>query len=273
MALKTKAFSIIRLCDTQEPAHWATHPRPTGTGHVAFRAALAADTPEILRGLTCDRRVVKLDYFRSRSMEANSSTLDFVLRDVARLLRKRFEQNARGSGLTRSQWRVLTYLAQNEGINQSGLAELLDMEPITLCRIVDKLQAFGLIERHPHRSDRRVWILHLTPAAQTKLMQVRKLGDMTRSEALGRSFRYRQLAPVGDTTSVEIESHGRMQLVGGRAKASNSWLIQAKSIRNSTAPTWSKAATTVLRTKSIVCPAVRRRPGKLQAQIALPSRN
>src|SRR5258708_17605369 len=112
-------------------------------------------------------------------MAANSSNLDFVVHDVARLLRKRFEQNARGSGLTRSQWQVLTYLAQNEGINQIGLAELLDVEPITLCRIVDKLQAFGLIERHLLPSDRRVWVLHLTPAARPKLMQVRKLGDMT----------------------------------------------------------------------------------------------
>jgi DNA-binding MarR family transcriptional regulator len=100
------------------------------------------------------------------------------------LLRKRFEQNARVSELTRSQWQVLTYLARNEGISQSGLAELLDVEPITLCRIADRLQAFGLIERHPHRSDRRVWILHLTPTAHLKLMQVPKLGDMTRSEAL-----------------------------------------------------------------------------------------
>ena len=87
----------------------------------------------------------------STSMEANSSTLDFLLHDVARLLRMRFEQNARGSGLTRSQWQVLTYLARNEGISQSGLAELLDVEQITLCRIVDKLQAVGLIERHLHR--------------------------------------------------------------------------------------------------------------------------
>jgi MarR family transcriptional regulator, transcriptional regulator for hemolysin len=117
-------------------------------------------------------------------MEANSSTLNFLLHDVARLLRKRFEQNARGSGLTRSQWQVLTYLAQNEGINQRGLAELLDVEPITLCRIVDKLQALGLIQRHPHPSDRRIWILHLMPTAHPKLIPVRKLGDMTMSEAL-----------------------------------------------------------------------------------------
>jgi MarR family transcriptional regulator for hemolysin len=120
----------------------------------------------------------------SRSMEANSSTLDFVLHDVAQLLRKRFEQSARGSGLTRSQWQVLAYLAQNEGINQSGLAELLDVEPITLGRIVDKLEMLGLIQRHPHPSDRRIWLLRLTTAARPKLTQVHKLGDVTRGEAL-----------------------------------------------------------------------------------------
>ena len=117
-------------------------------------------------------------------MEPNAPTLGFLLHDVARLLRKRFEQNARGSGLTRSQWQVLAYLAQNEGINQSGLADLLEIEPITLGRIVDKLQTLALIERHPHPSDRRVWLLHLTPAARSKLTQLRRLGDVTRGEAL-----------------------------------------------------------------------------------------
>jgi DNA-binding MarR family transcriptional regulator len=117
-------------------------------------------------------------------MDANSPTLGFLLHEVARLLRKRFEQNARGSGLTRSQWQVLAYLSQNEGINQSGLAELLDVEPITLGRIVDKLETLGLIERHPHPTDRRIWLLHLTPDARPKLTQLHKLGDITRSEAL-----------------------------------------------------------------------------------------
>jgi MarR family transcriptional regulator for hemolysin len=117
-------------------------------------------------------------------MNANLSNMGFLLHDVARLLRKRFEQNARGSGLTRSQWQVLAYLARNEGIHQSGLAELLDVEPITLSRIVDKLQALGLIHRHPHPSDRRVWLLSLTPAAHPKLEQLRELGDLTRAEAL-----------------------------------------------------------------------------------------
>ena len=168
MALKAKAFSIIRLCDTQEASPLGNAPRATGTGHVAFDLRL--------------RRIHLLEV--CTSMEANSSTLNFLLHDVARLLRERFEQNAHGSGLTRSQWQVLTYLAQNKGINQSRLAELLDVEPITLCRIVDKLQATGLIQRHPHPSDRRIWILHLMPAAHPTLIAVRKLGDMTRSEAL-----------------------------------------------------------------------------------------
>ena len=117
-------------------------------------------------------------------MEINSCTLDFVLQEVARLLRRRYEQVARGAGLTRTQWRALTYLAQNEGINQSGLADLLDVEPISLCRLADRLEVCGLIERHPDPSDRRAWVLRLTPAARSKLTEARKLGDMTHNEAL-----------------------------------------------------------------------------------------
>jgi MarR family transcriptional regulator, transcriptional regulator for hemolysin len=117
-------------------------------------------------------------------MEANSPALGFLLHDVARLLKKRFEQHARGSGLTRSQWQALAYLARNEGISQSALAELLEVEPITLARIADKLEALSLVERRPHPSDRRMWLLHLTPAAHAKLEQVRKLAGFTYGEAL-----------------------------------------------------------------------------------------
>ena len=116
--------------------------------------------------------------------EIESPTLGFLLHEVARLLRKRFEQVSRESGLIRSQWQALAYLAQHEGINQSGLAEFLDLEPITLSRILDKLEAGGLIERHPHPSDRRVWILRLAPAGRLKLMQARELGEIARREAL-----------------------------------------------------------------------------------------
>jgi MarR family transcriptional regulator, transcriptional regulator for hemolysin len=117
-------------------------------------------------------------------LEVDSPALGFLLHEVARLLRKRFEQNARGCGLTRSQWQVMTYLAQNEGINQARLAELLEIEPITLGRILDKLETRRLIERHPHPTDRRTWLLHFVEAAHPKLERVRELGDVTRGEAL-----------------------------------------------------------------------------------------
>ena len=117
-------------------------------------------------------------------MEVGSPSLGFLLHEVARLLRKRFEQNARGCGLTRSQWQVLTYLAQNEGTNQARLAELLEIEPITLGRILDRLETRSLIERHPHPTDRRTWLLHLVDAAHPQLERVRELGEFTRNEAL-----------------------------------------------------------------------------------------
>jgi DNA-binding MarR family transcriptional regulator len=117
-------------------------------------------------------------------MDSNHRTLGFLVHDVARLLRKRFEQNARGSGLTRSQWQVLAYLERNEGIQQGSLAELLEIEPITLGRIVDKLEAMGLVERRPHPSDRRIWLLALTARARPKLADLKRLGDRTRGEAL-----------------------------------------------------------------------------------------
>ncbi len=118
------------------------------------------------------------------AMEQNAPTLGFLLHEVARLLKRRFERHARGSGLTRSQWQVLAYLSLHEGINQSGLAELLEIEPITLGRIVDKLQIFELVERRPDPCDRRAWLLHLTPAAGPKLTLLYELGVVTRGEAL-----------------------------------------------------------------------------------------
>lgn len=111
-------------------------------------------------------------------------TVGFLLHDVARLLRKRFEQNARDLGLTRSHWQVLVYLARNEGIHQGGLAELLEVEPITLARMIDKLQESGLIERRAHSTDRRIWQLYLTEQARPKLSDIHALGDLTRAEAL-----------------------------------------------------------------------------------------
>ena len=116
--------------------------------------------------------------------EAPHRTLGFLLHDAARLLRKRFEQNARDLGLTRSQWQVLAHLAENEGIHQGGLAEILEVEPITLGRILDKLEAAGFVERRPHARDRRIWLLFLKPKARPVLLRMREIGAATRAEAL-----------------------------------------------------------------------------------------
>ncbi|MEK1894571.1 MAG: MarR family transcriptional regulator [Rhizobium sp.] len=109
--------------------------------------------------------------------------LGFLLHDVARLLRKRFEQRARCLGLTRSQWQTLAYLRSNEGIHQGGLAEILEIEPITLVRILDKLAGRGLIERRQHPTDRRIWLLYVREDAHPLLAEMRTLGELTRSEA------------------------------------------------------------------------------------------
>jgi len=116
-------------------------------------------------------------------MDSNP-TLGFLLHDVARPLRKRFEQRAKCLGLTRSQWQTLAYLSNNEGIHQGGLAEMLDIEPITLVRILDKLAERRLIERRQHPTDRRIWLLYMREDAHPLLAEMRGLGDMTRGEAL-----------------------------------------------------------------------------------------
>lgn len=111
-------------------------------------------------------------------------TLGFILHDVARLMRKRFEQRARKVGLTRSQWQVLSKLAMNEGIHQKGLADLLEIESITLVRLLDKMQERGLLERRPHPTDRRMTLLYLTPQSHPLLQVMRTLGEQTRAETM-----------------------------------------------------------------------------------------
>lgn len=117
-------------------------------------------------------------------MELPTRNFGFLLHDVARLMRKRFEQNARGLGLTRSQCQVLAHLARNEGIQQGGLADILEIEPITLTRILDRLADAGLVERRAHPTDRRIRLLHLTPAVHPLLGEIFTIGAATRAEAL-----------------------------------------------------------------------------------------
>jgi len=88
-----------------------------------------------------------------------------VLHDVARLLRTRFDQKARAYGMTRAQWIILARLERQPGISQNEMAAICEVEPITVGRLVDRLERHGLVERRSDPSDRRIRRLHLLPAA------------------------------------------------------------------------------------------------------------
>ncbi len=111
-------------------------------------------------------------------------SLAFLLKDVSRLMRRRFDARARSLGVSRAQWDVLFALSRNEGINQTGLADYLEVETITLCRMVDRLADAGLVERRSDPADRRAWRLHLTDAARPLLDRLRVLGDAVVAEAV-----------------------------------------------------------------------------------------
>jgi len=108
-----------------------------------------------------------------------------MLHDVARLISRRFERRARQTGLpiTRQQARALLLIARNEGLSQAAVATMLDIEPIALVRMLDRLHEEGLVERHPHPTDRRVRTLWLTPLAWDVLDRVLALNAEIREEA------------------------------------------------------------------------------------------
>jgi MarR family transcriptional regulator for hemolysin len=108
----------------------------------------------------------------------------FLLSDAARLMRTRADQMARQFGLTRAQWAVLFRLERAEGMKQSELADILDVQPITLTRIIDRLCDNGLIERRNDPSDRRAKRLFLLPAARPVLEQFNGLTHDLMADAL-----------------------------------------------------------------------------------------
>jgi MarR family transcriptional regulator for hemolysin len=108
----------------------------------------------------------------------------FILSDVARLLRTYADYKAAQFGITRAQWAVLVRVDRFEGLNQSELAEGLDLQPITLTRLLDKLSDSGLIERRPDPADRRAKRLFLTAAARPLLERLSDLGEETMANTL-----------------------------------------------------------------------------------------
>ncbi|MGE0420027.1 MAG: MarR family winged helix-turn-helix transcriptional regulator [Acetobacteraceae bacterium] len=105
----------------------------------------------------------------------------FLLHDVARLLRVDADKRARAHGMTRAQWAILIWLDRQPGITQKELSELLEVEPITVARLIDRLEARGMVERRPDPRDRRIWRLHLRPPAHEVLHEIAdQRSEMTR---------------------------------------------------------------------------------------------
>ncbi|MDR3374895.1 MAG: MarR family transcriptional regulator [Ancalomicrobiaceae bacterium] len=117
-------------------------------------------------------------------MDASRSTMGFLLYDVVRLIRRRFEQRSHHSGLTRSQWQVLACLKAHEGIQQNRLAELIEIKPISLARLLDRMEEQGLVVRRPHPTDRRIHLVYLHPTAGPAMLIMGEVARQTREEAL-----------------------------------------------------------------------------------------
>ena len=101
-----------------------------------------------------------------------SRDLLILLHDVARLVRVRFDQRARERGMTRAQWVILARLSRQPGLSQNELAGICEVEPITVGRLVDRLETHGLVERRADPNDRRIKRLHLLPAAEPMLEEI-----------------------------------------------------------------------------------------------------
>jgi DNA-binding MarR family transcriptional regulator len=112
------------------------------------------------------------------------NSLFYMLHDATRQLRKHFDRRATRLELTRAQWRALKATSRQEGLSQTELAEYLDMEPIPVGRVIDRLEKTGYIERRADPGDRRRWRLYLTPKAHAVVAEMEVIASGLRDDAL-----------------------------------------------------------------------------------------
>lgn len=117
-------------------------------------------------------------------VKATDSSFAYLMQDVTRHMRTHFDRRATRFGLTRAQWRALKTIWRNEGLSQTELADRIDMEPIPVGRVVDRLQKAGYVERRADPVDRRRWCLHLTPKAQAVIAEMEVIASGLRDEVL-----------------------------------------------------------------------------------------
>jgi DNA-binding MarR family transcriptional regulator len=117
---------------------------------------------------------------------ANDETerLGFLIHDAARLIRKRFEAKTSGSGLSAAQWRLLVRVVKEPGVAQARLAELLEIEPISVSRLIDRMEEGGWIERRTDAGDRRVRLIFPTAKADVAFAKIRSVAGVVYEDAL-----------------------------------------------------------------------------------------
>ena len=144
-------------------------------------------------------------------------TIPFEIGETAHALRKAFDRLAVGMGVTRAQWKVLFKLTRKPGLRQVELADMLDLEPITLCRIVDRLEEAGLVERSRDPDDRRAWRLHVTVKAQPLIEKLQAVG----AELVGDAFAGIDPKDIETTRKVLVRARENAARCGVTNRASN----------------------------------------------------
>ncbi len=130
-------------------------------------------------------------------------SLGFLLRDVTRLLRRNFDRRVQPLGLTQAQWQALAYLKRQEGMRQGTLAELLEVQPISVARLVDRMAAAGLVERRPDPDDRRAVRLYPTAKARPLIDKMVALGGETLEQALCGLSAKEEMALIGSLQRIK----------------------------------------------------------------------
>lgn len=110
--------------------------------------------------------------------------LGYLIHEVARLIKRRFEEEAQTHGITLPQWRTLAVIAQNDGVPQSDIAAAIDADPMTMSGILDRLDKRGLIERYPDPKDSRAKMARITAEGHTLFEKARSVGITTYESAL-----------------------------------------------------------------------------------------
>ncbi len=113
-----------------------------------------------------------------------TDSIGFLINDTARLFRRMFDGNIRDLGMTSLQWRTVARLKREPGMRQSELADLLEVEPITLSRMIDRLAESDMVCRKPDPNDRRAWNLYLTDKAEPLMAQLQREADAVQELAL-----------------------------------------------------------------------------------------